>query len=300
MTNKTPESVTPRIIDRERAMRILSEVVETVHALRAPGGCPWDRAQTHQTLRPFVIEEAYEVLDVLDQISNTEQLKDPVIRANFREELGDLLMQVLLHSEMTAEVEAFDFFDVASGLTEKLVRRHPHVFGGEKASDADAALKSWEARKLEEKKKIAQASSVLDGMPKGLPALQKTARIIDKVTKVGFQWPTIDGPLEQLRSELAEFEAEARQVDSCTHPEDKQKLVERMHDELGDLLFSVCNVGHFFKIAPEDALRRTLIKFERRFRFVEDRLREKGSAPERSTLEEMDQYWKEAKTHEVK
>src|SRR4051812_5009025 len=156
----------------ESRLEVLAHVIETVHRLRAPGGCPWDRAQTHQSLRQYLIEESYEVLDVIDQIKGPANLKDPKTKENFREELGDLLMQVLLHSEMTAEQGAFDIYDVADGLAEKLIRRHPHVFlTGTEAKDADEALKNWEKKKAEEKKAKGEAS-VLSGLPNGLPSLQ--------------------------------------------------------------------------------------------------------------------------------
>jgi MazG family protein len=262
----------------------LAALIETVHRLRAPGGCPWDRAQTHQSLRPYLIEEAYEVLDVLDQIEGDASLKDEKIRGAFREELGDLLMQVLLHSEMTNEQGAFDIYDVAEALNDKLVRRHPHVFGEVKADSEETAFQTWEKQKAKEKAGKKDAS-ILDGVPKGLPTLQRASRVIEKVTKVGFQWKDLEGPIEKLEEELAELKAELRSGD-------KRKIEE----ELGDLLFSLCNVSYLMKLNPEDALRSTLRKFERRFKHVELRLKEKGKTPEQSTLEEMDGFWNEAKT----
>jgi tetrapyrrole methylase family protein/MazG family protein len=272
----------------------LLNVVETVHRLRAPGGCSWDRAQTHQTLRPYVIEEAYEVLDVLDQIQGPESLQEPKTRAAFQEELGDLLMQVLLHSEMTSEVGAFDFFEVAKGLDEKLIRRHPHVFGDAKAETEQAALQNWEKQKAKEKAAQPQAS-VLDGLPKGLPALTKAARTIEKVTKVGFQWPTLEGPLAKIDEELGELRAEIEALQKAKTPEEQAALREKVSHELGDLLFTLANVGYLLKVNPEDSLRLTLTRFQSRFRHVETSLRALGKSPEQSTLEEMDRYWDEAK-----
>lgn len=269
------------------------KLIQTVHRLRAPGGCPWDREQTHQSLRPYLIEEAYEVLDVLDRIVRPEDLRNESIRLAFREELGDLLMQVVLHSEMTREAGAFDIQDVAAALDEKLVRRHPHVFGDEKADTADSAFKSWEKQKAKEKA-LRPDPSTLDGLPKGLPALQRTARVIEKATQVGFQWSDLEGPLAKIDEELAELRAEIQNHKKMPSPEAK----ERIEKELGDLLFSVCNVGHLAGVQPEDALRGTLRRFERRFRFVERGLREQGKRPEDSHLQEMDQLWNEAKLWE--
>jgi tetrapyrrole methylase family protein/MazG family protein len=280
----------------------LDRLIKTVHKLRAPGGCPWDRAQTHQSLRPYLIEEAYEVLDVLDQIATTDDLKQEGVREPFREELGDLLMQVLLHSEMAQEAGAFGIDDVARGLDEKLVRRHPHVFGDAKAEGADGALASWEKQKAKEKAAKAADASVLDGLPKGLPALQRTARILEKVTKVGFQWKDLQGPLEKVDEEVRELRAEAMACEELSRLGGDAARVEearaRMAGEVGDLLFTVCNVAYLMKISPEDALRGTLARFERRFRHVERRLREQGKSPEKSTLAEMDVFWDEAKRAE--
>jgi tetrapyrrole methylase family protein/MazG family protein len=262
----------------------LAALIETVHRLRAPGGCPWDRAQTHQSLRPYLIEEAYEVLDVLDQVESDSSLKDEGIRGALREELGDLLMQVLLHSEMTKEKGAFDIYDVAQALNDKLVRRHPHVFGEVKADSEETAFQTWEKQKAKEKAGKKDAS-ILDGVPKGLPTLQRASRVIEKVTKVGFQWKDLEGPLEKLEEELGELKAEIRAGDRA-----------KIEGELGDLLFSLANVSYLMKLNPEDALRSTLRKFERRFKHVEQRLKEMGKTPEQSTLEEMDGFWNEAKS----
>jgi tetrapyrrole methylase family protein / MazG family protein len=274
----------------------LLHLIETVHKLRAPGGCPWDRAQTHQSLRQYLIEEAYEVLDVLDQIGTTEELKKEKIRNAFREELGDLLMQVLIHSEMANEVGVFDIYDVAQTLDEKLVRRHPHVFGEIKADSAESAFKSWEKQKTKEKASKPNAS-ILDGVPKGLPALQKAARVLEKVTKVGFQWKDMQGPLEKVEEELGELKTEVLAYENASEDE-KETVRARAEAELGDLFFTISNLAFLMKISPEDALRSTMARFERRFRHVESRLKEQGRSPEQSTLDEMDIYWNEAKQRE--
>lgn len=267
--------------DPDMKTQAILDVIETVRKLRAPGGCPWDQAQTHSSLRPYVIEEAYEVLSVLDQIDTDEKVKQPRIQTPFKEELGDLLMQVLLHSEMTRQQGVFDFSDVAEFLNDKLIRRHPHVFGDVKADSAETAFQTWEKQKLKEK---GASESILDGLPKGLPALQRSTRVIEKVTKVGFQWPDIQGPLAKVDEELAEFKKEINGNDKV-----------KVENELGDLLFSVCNVAWTLKLNPEDALRSTLKRFERRFRHVESRLKDLNKTPEQSNLEEMDSFWDEAK-----
>jgi tetrapyrrole methylase family protein/MazG family protein len=275
----------------------LLRLIETVHRLRAPGGCAWDRAQTHQSLRQYLIEESHEVLDVLDQIDSSERLKtDDSVRAAFREELGDLLMQVLLHSEMASETGAFDIYDVAAGLDEKLIRRHPHVFGEVKAGDEETAFQTWEKQKAKEKASKPEAS-ILDGLPKGLPLLQRVFRVLEKVTKVGFQWSDMKGPLEKVDEELAELKTEIAAVEAArargasVSPE----ALRRMEGEFGDILFSLCNVAYLMKVNPEDAFRGMLARFEARFRHVERRLKESGKTFDQSTLAEMDVFWNEAK-----
>lgn len=294
------------------ALPHLAELIQTVRKLRAPDGCPWDRAQTHQSLRQYLIEEAYEVMDYLDQIHTTDDLKTPKIRDGFKEELGDLLMQVLLHSEMTKQEGAFDIEDVAQGLNEKLIRRHPHVFGENKAKDADAALGTWEKEKAKEKEAKIN-SSILEGLPKGLPALQRTARVLEKVTNVGFQWNDLKGPLGKVDEELRELKAEIAKIEgaaanpspgaTATSPSSAPKdpaLRERISHELGDLLFSLCNLAYLMKVNPEDSLRSTINRFEGRFKHIERRLKEQGRKPEDSNLDEMDRYWDEAKALEKK
>lgn len=279
-------------------LKSLTQLIETVHRLRAPGGCPWDRAQTHQSLRKFVIEEAFEVVDVLDRIENQDSLNDPSLRESLKEELGDLLLQVVLHSEMTAQEKHFDIYEVAQALNDKMIRRHPHVFAKDQAQNADEALASWEKQKLQEKNKRRDSGefvSVLEGLPKSLPALQKSERLIDKVTKVGFQWPDMQGPLLKVDEELGELRTEIEALAKAVGDDEKKALREKVSNELGDLLFTLCNVGFLLKVSPEDSLRGTLAKFQKRFEHVEKRLFEQGKKPEHSSLEEMDLYWNEAK-----
>jgi tetrapyrrole methylase family protein / MazG family protein len=273
----------------------IHDLVKTVKKLRAPDGCPWDKVQTHQSIRQYLIEEAYEVLDVLDRIPMNSDLKKENVKNSLLEELGDLLMQIMLHSEMASEQGAFNFYDVADALNNKLIRRHTHVFGEVKAGDAEAAFQNWEKEKAKEKAKKTEAS-VLDGVPQGLPALQKASRVIEKVTKVGFQWKDLVGPMEKLDEEFAEFKEELKKMEK--NPSEEQR--KRMESELGDLFFSLCNLAQFVKISPEDALRSTLQRFHSRFQFVEKKLKELGKTPEQSNLEEMDRFWNEAKAAERK
>ncbi|HAR43991.1 MAG TPA: nucleoside triphosphate pyrophosphohydrolase [Bdellovibrionales bacterium] len=281
----------------------LANLIETVRKLRAPDGCPWDRAQTHQSIRQYLIEEAYEVLDVLDQIDSPVALKDEKLKYVFREELGDLLLQVLLHAQMADEAGFFNFEGVAAALNEKLIRRHPHVFGeAAKADSEESAFQSWEKTKAKEKAANPRAS-VLDGVPKGLPLLQRAARVMEKVTKVGFQWKDLKGPLDKIDEELREFKTEILECEKLNEQvsaEAQDKVRKKAEHELGDVFFSLCNVAYLTKLNPEDAFRTTLKRFETRFKHVELRLKEQGRTPDQSTLEEMDRYWDEAKLLEKK
>lgn len=282
--------------NEEAILRSFSEVLRTVARLRGPGGCPWDREQTHQSLRPFLIEEAYEVLDVLDRVEKPENLNDDDLRGHFEEEWGDLLLQVLLHAEIAHETRAeVDLGSIARTLNEKLVRRHPHVFGEVKVSGSTEVLKNWDEIKKSEKGAAPKAESILDSIPKSLPPLLRTEKVISKVTKVGFQWPDLQGPLDKLEEEIRELKSALKGAD----PADITAR-EQIESEIGDVLFCAANISYLLKMDPEAALRGTLRKFESRFRHVENRLREKGSSPEQSTLEEMDRYWDEAKALERK
>ena len=261
------------------------EVLQTVHRLRAPGGCPWDREQTHLSLRPFVAEEAFEVIDALDRVDSPAALKSAAVREPLVEELGDLLLQILLHSQMASETGAFDFGDVCRALNEKLIRRHPHVFGETKVSGSEEVLKNWDQIKAGEK--AIKPESVLDGVPRGMPALQRTLKVIQKVSKVGFQWPDLEGPMKKIDEEWGELK-------EAIHSKDANAT----SGEIGDLLFSIANVAQMLKLDPEASLRSTLGRFETRFKHVEARLREQDRKPEQATLEEMDRYWDEAKAKE--
>lgn len=272
----------------------LAAAVETVRALRAENGCPWDRAQTHESLRRYLLEESYEALEALDAHA-AKPGKETL--AHFKEELGDVLLQILLHAEISSQAGGFDIDELAQELSDKLVRRHPHVFGENKLNTPEEVLGAWEKTKQAEKPK----QSVLDGMPPALPALQRSLKVIEKVSKVGFQWPDLKGPLDKVREEVAELEAEiaklgptSRDATAKLPPETKRKL----EGELGDLLFTVSNVAHFLHLNPEDALRSMLARFEGRFRSVEQGAKAKGRKLEEMSLAEMDELWDEAKRRE--
>ncbi len=264
----------------------IQKFIDTVHKLRAPGGCPWDREQTHQSLRKYLMEESVEVLEVLDQIDSPEKLQEKKIKENLREELGDLLLQIALHSEMAREVGAFDIYEVARAIDEKLITRHPHVFGETKITGSEEVVQNWDKIKAAEKaaKGIEAKKSVLDGLKKGLPSLARADEMIKKVTKVGFQWPDEKGPLDKLEEEIRELRAELEKGNK-----------KKAEEEIGDLLFSVCNIAHFVGASPEDALRTFLARFEKRFRHVERRSTESGREMKAQTLDELDVFWNEAK-----
>jgi tetrapyrrole methylase family protein/MazG family protein len=282
--------------NHEAAVLAFSEVMKTVARLRGPGGCPWDREQTHQSLRKFLIEEAYEVLEVLDQIPDSKALDSQAISYSFKEEWGDVLLQILLHAEIATETHPeLSVEAIAKTLNEKLIRRHPHVFGEVSVSGSEEVLKNWDQIKKQEKGETKGQTSVFDSIPRSLPPLLRTEKVISKVTKVGFQWPDLNGPLEKLEEEVRELR---REIEDQSPMDEARRA--KIESELGDVLFCVCNLAHLSKIDPESALRQTLRKFESRFRHVETRLHEKGTSPEKVSLAEMDRYWDEAKAIERK
>lgn len=272
----------------------MERAIETVRALRGEQGCPWDKAQTHESLRRYLLEESYEALEALDSHAAKPS---PATLAHFKEELGDLLLQVLLHSEISHQSGGFDIQELAGDLSDKLIRRHPHVFGSDRIETADEVLGAWEKTKQAEKPK----ESALDGIPPALPALQRSLKVIEKVSKVGFQWPDLKGPLEKVREEIGELEAELNKLGNVTRessehftPDTKRKL----EAELGDVLFTISNVAHFLRLNPEDSLRSMLARFENRFRSVEQGAKAQGKKLEDMSLAEMDVLWDEAKTKE--
>ena len=252
--------------------------------LRDPAeGCPWDRVQTFATIAPYTLEEAYEVADAIarDDLSA------------LRDELGDLLFQVVYHARMAEELGAFDFAAVAEGIGTKLERRHPHVFGTEVVADSQDQHRRWDeikaAEKHAERPGVAPAS-VLDDLPLALPALSRAAKIGRRVARVGFDWPDAQGAFAKVDEEMAELRAEAEARD----PE----VARRRFEELGDLLFAVCNVARKLDLDPEAALRHANLKFERRFRRVEAELARRGRSPSGSDLAEMDEVWEAVKAAE--
>lgn len=256
-------------------------LLDIMATLRNPdGGCPWDLEQDFASIAPYTIEEAYEVADAIARGD----------MADLRDELGDLLLQVVFHARMAEEQGSFDFASVAAAISDKMVRRHPHVFAGEAVESVAAQTVSWESRKAEERARKAErdgeAHSALDGVSVTLPAQTRAVKLARRAARVGFDWPERLAVLAKLEEEIGELRQEIE--DGATH--------DRMEDELGDVLFSVANLARHLNIDPDTALRRTNAKFERRFRYLEQRLREAGSAPEKSTLEAMERLWEEAKT----
>jgi tetrapyrrole methylase family protein/MazG family protein len=288
----------PMPYNEEASLNSIRALLKTVHRLRAPGGCPWDQEQTHQSLRQYLIEETYETIEVLDQVKSPDDLKSkPLLRQAFLEEWGDVFLQILLNAEVASETSPeITIEQIAQTLNEKLIRRHPHVFGpadGQMAKVTGSAevVKNWdEIKKAEKGEQASVLASVLDGVSKGLPPLPRTMKVIQKVTKVGFQWPDLAGPTEKLQEEVQELK------EALTHSDlEPEEFLAKVESEIGDVLFSTCNIAYFLKLDPETALRSTLRKFETRFRYVETRLQETGKTPKESNLAEMDLLWAEAK-----
>ncbi|HZZ90847.1 MAG TPA: nucleoside triphosphate pyrophosphohydrolase [Caulobacteraceae bacterium] len=255
-------------------------LIEIMARLRAPeGGCPWDLEQTFETIAPYTVEEAYEVADAIER-DNLSDLK---------EELGDLLLQVVFHARMAEEQGAFDFAAVAEAINAKMLRRHPHVFAdAHHRSSAEQTL-AWEAIKADERaaKATLRRASLLDDVPVGLPGLTRAVKLSRRAARVGFVWPSAAEVLAKLREEVAELEAEVASGD-----------VEKVRDELGDVLFVCANLARELDIDPEAAIRGTNAKFVRRFNYIEAQLEARGSSPQASDLEEMDALWNAAKAAE--
>ncbi|MGE0456231.1 MAG: nucleoside triphosphate pyrophosphohydrolase [Vicinamibacteria bacterium] len=254
--------------------------VRLIARLRAPGGCPWDREQTHESLKPMTIEEAYEVVEAIDH--GDDELAG---------ELGDLLLQVVFHAQIATDESRFTLREVIAKVSDKMVRRHPHVFGGEQAETPDEVLRNWEALKAEERRvqgKAQAAESLLDGVSKGLPAVLEAFQVTTKASRVGFDWPDAAGVLAKLDEEAAELRAAA------ARPEQRREIEE----EVGDLMFAAVNVARLLGVDPESALKAANRKFRRRFARVEAGLRARGRQPVESDLAEMDALWEEAKREE--
>lgn len=286
----------------ERAVSIMAR-------LRAPGGCPWDREQTFDSIKPYTLEETYEVLEAIDN-RDWEELKG---------ELGDLLLQVLFYSEMAQEDGTFSIDDVLDRLSNKLVDRHPHVFGNVKAETSSEVLRNWEALKAAEKKKRLEArsevpaqaaserESVLAGVSSGIPALLEASKLSSRAARVGFDWPNIEGLFEklaeetgELRDNLREFPApgpqpQARGIAGSGTQNVPVELRERLEDEVGDLFFVLVNVARYLSLDPELALKKSNRKFKRRFQWVEERLHDSGRNPQDVSMEELESLWQQSK-----
>ena len=256
-------------------------LIEIMATLRGPEGCPWDRAQTLVSLKPFAVEELYEVLDAMDSGSVSKH----------REELGDLLLQVVFQSQIRKEEGAFDVHDVCRGIAQKLLRRHEHVWGEQKAADADSARATWEevkAREREGKPASEGANSVLDGVPRALPSLLRAVRIGEKAGRVGFDWGSASAVIPKVDEEVAELK-EALQ----------KGIQDEIEAELGDLLFSVANLSRHLKIDPEEALRRANDRFTARFTGMEAELRLQGRSPKDCDAATWDRLWEQAKDRQA-
>ncbi|HET7185049.1 MAG TPA: nucleoside triphosphate pyrophosphohydrolase [Candidatus Acidoferrales bacterium] len=289
----------------ERAVQIMAR-------LRAPGGCPWDREQTFDSIKPFTLEETYEVLEAIDN-RDWDELEG---------ELGDLLLQVLFYAEMSQEEGRFSIDQVLDRLSNKLVDRHPHVFGDVKAETAGDVLRNWEAIKAQEKKKRLDAGggkkarkdedkdSVLAGVSSGVPALLEAFKLSSRAAHVGFEWPEIGGLFDKLREETEELRQELKEypapgprppqrgVAGASGLHIPEELRARLEDEVGDLLFVLVNIARYLSLDPESALRQTNRKFRRRFQWMEERMRERGKKLPEATLEEMESVWQESKQEE--
>jgi tetrapyrrole methylase family protein/MazG family protein len=254
----------------------IDRLVELIGRLRGPGGCPWDRKQTHRTLLPCLLEEAYEFIEAAEEDD----------AAKMREELGDLLLQIVLHCRMAQEAKRFDFEEVARDIGDKIVRRHPHVFGTEKADTAEQVSENWERIKRGEKGK-SDRLSILDGIAAALPALMHAEKLQRRAARVGFDWDDLGPVLDKVEEEFGEFRAALARGDTTD-----------AEGELGDILFALVNVARHSGITPEDALRGTNTKFSRRFRFIEERFRREGRRLEEASLQELDEVWEESKRHD--
>jgi len=249
------------------------ELVEIMARLRAPGGCPWDREQSHRSLKPYLLEETYEVLEAIDHGSDRK----------LAEELGDLLLQIVFHAQIAAEAGSFTMEDVAGGISDKLRHRHPHVFGDVRVRDSEEVVDNWEQLKRAEARNH-DRESLLDGIPAALPALQRADDVQRRVAKVGFDWDDASGPAAKVREELAEVEEASASGEN-----------ERVAEEIGDLLFAVVNLARALGVNGEDALRVAVARFAERFRAMEKMADGRGIRLKGLTLEQLDELWEAAK-----
>jgi len=296
----------------EKTGERFERAVEIMERLRAPGGCPWDREQTFDSIKPYTLEETYEVLEAIDNRDWKE----------LTGELGDLLLQVLFYSQMAKEDGTFSIDEVLDGLSDKLVARHPHVFGDVEAATSSEVLRNWEAIKVEERKKRLQArkeesakgsehsGSVLAGVSSRVPAMLEASKLSSRAARVGFDWPNIEGlfeklaeETEELRDNLKEFPAPGPQpnatgVAGSGRQEISEDLKNRLEDEVGDLFFVLVNIARYLEVDPESALRKTNRKFKARFQWVERQLERSEKVPHEVSIEELESLWQQAKQHE--
>jgi MazG family protein len=287
-------------------------VVEIMARLRGPGGCPWDCEQTFDTIKPYTLEETYEVLEAIDNHDWPE----------LTGELGDLLLQVLFYSQMAQEDGHFSIDDVLDRLANKLVDRHPHVFGDVKADTSADVLRNWEALKAEEKKKRTSAAgeataadaepqSLLAGISFKMPALLEAHKLSSRAARVGFEWPAMDGLFAKLEEETEELRSELKHLPALSSPATSgiagagstqipSALRARLEDEVGDLFFVLVNIARYLSMDSESALRKANRKFRRRFQWMEDQLRARGRTPEQASIEELEDLWQQAKRQESK
>lgn len=285
--------------------------VSIMARLRGPGGCPWDREQTFDSIKPYTLEETYEVLEAIDN-RDWDELTG---------ELGDLLLQVLFYSQMAQEENRFSIDDVLDRLSNKLINRHPHVFGDVTAETSADVLRNWEALKAKEKEQRLAAgggkkahaeekpSSVLAGVSSAMPALLEAHKLSSRAAHVGFDWPEISGLFAKLSEETAELQHELQQLPAPGHPpghntagsgkkQIPEQLRHRLEDEVGDLFFVLVNIARYLSLDPESSLKKTNRKFKRRFQWIEDQLRQNGRTPQQATSDELEALWQQAKQQE--
>jgi len=263
------------------------KLVEIMATLRGPNGCPWDKEQDFNSLKPMLVEEVYEVLEAVD-----DQDFD-----GLSEELGDLLLHVLFHAQLAKEAGHFDIDTVIQKISDKLIRRHPHVFGDESASTAEEVIKNWEAIKAQEKAeklkdRTPEQRSLLEGIPSKLPAIHEAHQISSRAARVGFDWPDVEGVFDKLQEEVRELKEVI-----ATNGQEPQR--ERLEDEIGDMLFCIVNIARYLKIDSESALKRSNRKFKTRFRYMEQELAKQGKNLEQTPLEEMEALWRRAKSETI-
>lgn len=263
--------------NKELAATKFIELVEIMETLRGENGCPWDREQDRNSLKPYLLEEAHEVLEALDQ-NDTNMIK---------EELGDLMLQIIFHAQVSSETGEFTVTEILDGINKKLKHRHPHIYQDTKVNNSTEVLANWNKIKLDEKKaKGKKIKTILGEYPKTLPILHKAVRMTDKASKVGFDWPDAQSVVEKIEEELSELKVEVAAGD-------KQKCEE----EVGDLLFSIVNLARFIEVNPEIALRKTLTKFKKRFQYIEKSLKKKKVAFEDCDINQLEEIWNEAKNN---